>query len=413
MLDWEQIKRDVDFEQYFLFKFGHIYHFDKYKKAYVYKNNDGTNGDIIRFFYHQSTGIKMYYSISHQDSGDIIQFIKNRVLKNKSATSSEINEELRNYIGSYSQFVFHQENKVTSTKIQLSKSHFQHNGTITYNIEKYLPYLEKFRGFSEETIYSEPFKDVLFTYNSETLSTLSYFIKNISSEVGGIVRVQTHNGEYFNKKWFEKDSNNGKCFTFSNLPEITETLSIFESVFDAMAYYELYKPSNTLFVASNGELSFSKANELIKFYRKNGYKKLLLCNDDDLSGFYFNLNIIGNIIPNLKNISKSQSHIKMDVVSVDENDVKWKVLLQFFKKSEKTFNLDEEINLPQLYYQELNSGGILETSLVIANTKESIDFFISLLLQIWELNQFIEIKHSDNKDFNEDLKFKKTKDGEK
>lgn len=407
MLDWEQIKREVDFEQYFLFKLGHIYHFDKYKKAYVTKNNDGTNGDIIRFFNHQSTGIKMYYSFSYQDSGDIIQFVKNRILRNKSATSSEVNEELRNYLGSDNQFVFHQEKKVISAKIESSKSHFQYNGIVTYDIEKYLSYLVQFRGFSEETIYSEPFKNILFTYNSEPLSTLSYFIKNISNEVGGIARVQTHEGKYFNKKWFEKGSNNGKSFTFSNHPETTEILSIFESLFDAMAYYELYKPSNTLFVASNGELSFSKANELIKFYKKNNYKKLLLCNDNDISGFYFNLNIIGNIIPNFKSISKSRKYIKMDIVSVDEDNVKWKVLLQFFKKSEKAFNLDEEINLPQLYYQELNGGGNLETTLIIANTKESIDFFISLLLQIWELNQFIEVQHSENKDFNEDLKLKK------
>ena len=57
-IDWERIKAEVDLEQYFLFKQGVAYQFDKYKKAYV-QNSTSKDGDIIRFFKHERTGIKM------------------------------------------------------------------------------------------------------------------------------------------------------------------------------------------------------------------------------------------------------------------------------------------------------------------------------------------------------------------
>ena len=89
MVDWEKIKFEVDLEQYFLFKQGSMFQFDKYKKAYV-GNATSKHGDIIRFFKHERTGVKMYYSIVYNDSGDIIQFIKKRILKKIDASALEI-----------------------------------------------------------------------------------------------------------------------------------------------------------------------------------------------------------------------------------------------------------------------------------------------------------------------------------
>ena len=345
----------------------------------------------------------MYYSFLEQDSGDIIQFIKKRVLKNNTASAKEINDELNFFLGSTE--LYKRNTETLSKKTPLSKPKiFTINGEISSNISKHKKYLQDFRKIGEETLNSAPFKNILFSYTTETLSTLAFYLNSINGEIKGINRIQTEKNDYFNKKWFEKDSDNSNSFTFSNKPKITETLSVFESLFDAMSYFELYQQDNMQFIISNGELSFNKARLITTYFSESSFEKLLLCNDNDLAGILFNLNIIGNIIPNVSNIRKGKNYIKMDIVSA--GDKRMKVLLQFFKRLNRDLNVEEQAT--DYFIQENEKEQLI---LFVKNKKESVSFLISLLLQIFNLENQIEIKNPTAKDFNEDLIHKKRGNG--
>lgn len=402
LVDWNRVRAEVDIEQYFLYKLGNLYYFDKYKKAYVLSEEKG-NGDIIRFFKHEHSGVKMYYSISYNDSGDIIQFIKKRILQNFNASATEINHELSQFIGISLNSKFPTEGKGNfniSTTPEDSRN-YTVDGNIIQNIEQHHQYLHSFRKLSRAVISSDIFKTVFFTYQTNTRETLALYIKNIEGDIIGINRIQTDDNEYFNKKWFDKNSRNSMGFTFSNKPSVTETLSVFESIFDAVSFQEMYPSSTTQFIATNGELSFRKASYIKEYYRSNCFKKLYLCNDNDLAGHYFNLCIITNFIAPAKAIKKSQKNITIEFLTQEAHSP-MQTLCQFFKKATQKYELNDESELPQSYFTETLSKNETTFFFMIAHSKESIQFFVDLLYRLWDL-KFITIKLAVAKDFNEDL----------
>ena len=402
-IDWERIKTEVDLEQYFLFKQGAIYQFDKYKKAYV-QNSTSKDGDIIRFFKHERTGIKMYYSIVYNDSGDIIQFIKKRILKNFDASAEEINRELKDYLGiATSEQVFKSINMQSNLHepfVETKK--YLIYGNIIPKIEQHLPYLISFRKLSQKVLSSALFHTIFFTYKTSCTESLGFYIKDIAGNVVGINRVQTSDDKYFNKKWFDKDSKNGVGFTFSQFTEHTETLSIFESIFDAISFHEIYNEKSIQYVSTNGELGFRKAQLIKAYFEINQFKKVFLCNDNDSAGFYFNLCIITAFIPCINSIKKAKNNITIEISELYE-DSPIKILKQFFQKTDQKHELKEDSELPQSYFTETLSPNSVTHYFMIGNSKESIKFFTDLLFRLWNLDSFITIKTSMNKDFNEDL----------
>lgn len=405
--NWDRIKREVDIEQYFLFKMGSLYSFDKYKKAYVLQQN-GSHGDIIRFFHHERSGVKMYYSIMNQDSGDIIQFIKKRILNNTSALPAEINRELRLFLGGNEDLIAQKPSGIyfAASSESVEALDYEVHGDIIQKIDIHFEYLKEHRKFEVTTFRSGVFKTTFFSYKKDNLLSLSYFVKDIENAVVGIHRVFTGKGNYFNKKWFDTNSKNSIGFTFSEKPEITETLSVFESVFDALSYCELFQPKNTQYCSSNGELSFNKAKLIKAYFTANSFQKLVLGNDNDVSGAYFNLNIAASFIDEVEQIRKTTETIILDIVS--EIPKNWNILKQFFKKLD---NVSENLNnkdLEMTYFTETLSQNKTKFIFIIGNTKDSIQFFVGLLLKIWKLDEFVTVHQPLNKDFNEDLIQQKT-----
>ena len=202
LIDWDRIRKEVDIEQYFLFKMGNLYSFDKYKRAYVL-NED--NGDIIRFFYHEKSGIKMYYSIVFQDSGDIIQLIKKRILHNINASASDVNAELTTYLGTgyYVTPGTKEISRPQSRKEASERDDYKVYGDIIQKIDQHHQYLTEFRKLSLDTIESDIFNGVLFTYHSQSTESLAFYIKDIDGKIVGLNRIQTAGNELFNKKWFD------------------------------------------------------------------------------------------------------------------------------------------------------------------------------------------------------------------
>lgn len=401
-LDWDRIKREVDIEQYFLFKMGSLYSFDKYKKAYVLRQ-EVNHGDIIRFFHHERSGVKMYYSIMNQDSGDIIQFIKKRILNNTSALPAEINHELQLFLGGngYLKPQITSETYFAASSDAVEVSDYDIHGDIIPKIDFHFDYLKRHRKFDDKTFLSGIFKSILFSYKKDNLTSLSYFVKDIDNAVVGIHRVYTGKGDYYNKKWFDANSKNSKGFTFSEKPQVTETLSVFESIFDAMSYSELFQPENTQYCSSNGELSFKKAKLIKAYFSSTPFQKLTLGNDNDVSGAYFNLNIAASFIDEVEQIRKTTETIILDIVS--EIPKNWNILKQFFKKLD---NVSENLNnkdLEMTYFTETLSQNKTKFIFIIGNNKDSIQFFVGLLLKIWKLDEFITVHQPLNKDFNEDL----------
>lgn len=401
-LDWDRIKKEVDIEQYFLFKMGSLYSFNKYKKAYVLQNGEH-RGDIIRFFIHESSGIKMYYSIMNQDSGDIIQFIKKRILNSTSASPIEINKELHLFLG-----VSHENDVPGASEVYFSSaiqdvdpSEYSIDGDIIPKIDWHLDYLESYRQLNKSTFLSGVFQETFFSFKKNNTLSLSYFVKDINQSVVGIHRVFTGKGEYFNKKWFDTNSRNAVGFTFSEKAVVTETLSVFESVFDALSYSELFQPVHTQFCSSNGELGFSKAKLINIYFVENAFQKLVLGNDNDVAGAYFNLNIVASFIKEVLNVRKTLKTIILDIVSVDDKNLN--ILKQFFKKTDNVSENFDDSKSEMTYYTETISQNKTKFIFIIANTKDSIQFFVGLLLRIWNLDEFITVHLPVNKDFNEDL----------
>ena len=401
-VDWDKVRAEVDIEQYFLYKQGSLYHFDKYKKAYV-QSDEKNNGDIIRFFKHENSGVKMYYSIVHNDSGDIIQFIKKRILQNFNAPAIEINQELNQFMGIVDKTDHVRREKVhfNTPNVHEIGNNYKVHGNIIQNIEQHNQYLHFFRKLSSVVLSSAIFKSVFFTYKTRIGESLAFYVKDVEGNIVGINRIQTKENEYFNKKWFDKNSKNNIGFTFSNKPFVTETLSIFESIFDAVSYQEIYPSTTTQFIATNGELSFKKAGYLKQFYQSNSFKHLNLCNDNDLAGHYFNLCLLANFIEPIQTIKKSQKNITVEFFD-QQSDPSIKILIQFFKKTAQKYELKDDSELPQSYFTETLSKSETLFYFMIGNSKESIQFFVELLYTIWNL-KFITIKTSINKDFNEDL----------
>lgn len=399
-LNWERVRFEIDIEQYFLFKLGHLYQFDKYKKAYISENG----GDIIRFFKHEQSGVKMYYSIKFQDSGDIIQFIKKRILCNENTSAKDINEEIFSFSGfSSSLKQKSQQNYSSNKKIESENSYenFVVYGNIIQNINTHKNYLCEYRKLNWEVLETPLFANIFYSYITQSVQTLSFDIQDIELNRVGIVRIQTEKNEYFNKKWFEKNSRNGIGFTFSNFLPNTETLSIFESIFDAISFHEINKIENVQYCSTNGELSFRKAKFIHEYFHKKKFKRLILGNDNDLAGHFFNLNIICSFISVIKNVRKSQNNICVEIACSNE-DRKIKVLSSFFKKSSSKLKLEDASDLPQSFFTETLSPNSITYFFLIANSIDSIQFFVGLLFRIWCLEK-ITIQIPKNKDFNEDL----------
>ena len=257
-LNWDKIKSEIDIEQYFLFKMGSSFSFNKYKQAYVSDKN-GNHGDIIRFFYHERTGIKMYYSIVSQDSGDIIQFIKRRILQSNDASPAEINRELQSYLGLGNTNIPKKAAVKFQESFQRKEDEFKVYGNIIPKIDQHYNYLNGHRKLSPDVLESDLFKSIFFTYKTYSHESLGFYLKDINGKIIGINRIQTEENEFLNKKWFEKGSHNGEGFTFSNKLLGTETLSIFESIIDAISFHEIHKIESTQYCSTNGELSFRKA----------------------------------------------------------------------------------------------------------------------------------------------------------
>ncbi|CAA7197596.1 toprim domain-containing protein [Chryseobacterium potabilaquae] len=411
ILNWDLIRFEIDIEQYFLFKMGSLYNFDKYKQAYVL-NEGKANGDIIRFFYHETSKIKMYYSIVYQDSGDIIQFIKKRILQNQNATGNEVNEELRTFLGLKTYTPIKHKSSIVSQTDSIKKRDYEIYGDIIHKIDDHLKYLTEFRSFSYDVLLSPVFKSIFFTYTTDAISTLSFPIINIEGKIVGINRIETKENHYFNKKWFDKNSQNGNGFTFSNELPGTETLSIFESFFDAISYHELYKLNSVQYCATNGELGFKKAKLIINYFQEKNFKRLILGNDNDSAGKYFNLNIIGAFINGIDRIRKGKEIIYIEISGNLVDPYKFKLLKRFFKVSEEQSAFPPKIITPYIYFTETLSTNEERHFFTISNTEDSLEFFVGLLVRIWELNTQIIIHTPINKDFNEDLiKLKTTSNG--
>ena len=407
LVDWDRVRAEVDIEEYFLYKQGNLYQFDKYKKAYVQSDQKG-HGDIIRFFKHENSGVKMYYSIVHNDSGDIIQFIKKRILKDFNASATEINQELSQFMGTAYKIDIAKNEKINFNIISTPEEakNYTVNGDIIPNIEQHHPYLLSFRKLSSVILFSEAFKFVFFTYRTKIGESLAFYLKDIEGNIVGINRIQTKENEYFNKKWFDKNSKNNIGFTFSKKPPITETLSIFESIFDAISFQEIYPSATSQFIATNGELSFKKAHYVKKYYVSNSFKYLNLCNDNDLAGHYFNLCLLANFVKPVQTIKKSQKNITIEFLD-SQTDSSIKILSHFFTQSAQKYELKDDSELPQSFFTETLSKNETLFYFMIGNSKESVQFFIGLLYRLWNL-KFISIKTPINKDFNEDIITSKT-----
>lgn len=435
MIDWQNAIKEINLVDFFRYKMPHFF-YDNNRKAFVDNLDPKLRSDKFEFFKGRD-GHQNYISRATGNAGNLIHFIKNHVVTKSDNVWKEINVELASYqdnLPEIQNYLKTSENKQNyPNQIQLYSNRmseeFQVRGELLPLHEKQLAYITDFRKIKMETIKSPLFKNVLQSYKSESnFYSIGLPIKNIENQIVGILKTYT-NDQYdnFNVKRFEKDSNNDVGFSTSN--SITDSiaskdkqgarnLTITESVWDAMAHYELQKPKNSDYLFTNGEVSLNKSYIIKQYYDKKAFNSLTLAMDNDKKGQQFELFILSQFIPDLNVNYVDDKYISVGI-NYDQNNIdstQFKNMLRGFNKIDEenlsylTKSVVNKDFLRKLVLQEKGISFVKKEKenfyeIIIPMQKDYISLFNEQIIKIFNaISKKVNIEKSQTKDWNDDLK---------
>lgn len=435
MIDWQNAIKEINLVDFFRYKMPHFF-YDNNRKAFVDNLDPKLRSDKFEFFKGRD-GQQNYISRATGNAGNLIHFIKNHVVTQSDNVWKQINVELASYQDNLPEIQNHlktSENKQNyPNQIQLYSNRmseeFQVRGELLPLHEKQLAYITDFRKIKMETIKSPLFKNVLQSYKSESnFYSIGLPIKNIENQIVGILKTYT-NDQYdnFNVKRFEKDSNNDVGFSTSN--SITDSiaskdkqgarnLTITESVWDAMAHYEIQKPKNSDYLFTNGEVSLNKSYIIKQYYDKKAFNSLTLAMDNDKKGQQFELFILSQFIPDLNVNYVDDKYISVGI-NYDQNNIdstQFKNMLRGFNKIDEenlsylTKSVVNKDFLRKLVLQEKGISFVKKEKenfyeIIVPMQKDYISLFNEQIIKIFNaISKKVNIEKSQTKDWNDDLK---------
>lgn len=426
MLNWEDAISTIDLVEYFNYKFPNFY-YDQSRKAYVDNSNPQLRSDKFVFFKGKD-GKQNYLSRHSGLGGNLINFIANHIVNNNNNKWEAVNQELQ----TFDQLLPAVKNEIKN-KVSLNIKEELFNNEITDKFQltgKFYPlhanqlnYITKEREIIASVVNSPTFKDVAKSYVSQNSNNFVIGVPLIdeNKNVVGVFKNNTQTN-YANAipKSFEKGSQNQIGFSKSNDILNSKSFTLTESIWDAMAHFQLKRPDNSEYIFTNGELAQNKINSILNYAEKRGISKFNLAHDNDARGHYFDLMFINQVSPGIKMNNFGNKYISI-AFKIDDN--------VNLKKLEKMLLLMNQLDKNTLQYIQSNFNKtdamqlIKDTNalsyflknensyqFILPNEGKYISEFNQFSLEIFNnVKKDISIEKSISKDFNDDLKLMNSK----
>lgn len=233
------------------------------------------------------------------------------------------------------------------------------------------------------------------------------YLKNQKGIVG--LSIRTLNGQKI-----IQGQKKGAIASTNNAKQEIDKLHIFESIIDALSYYELFyfkkEHKNIQMISSEGVITSEQIKVVQELIERNNVKEIELNYDNDIKGIIYAINTIGMLKGEVDGVTrlhsslhKSKEDTKMyfeiqgDVNDKDKFQAKYfplSILNEYYKGS---YNIEEFMQDGQI--------------IIRLETEVNNDFAIKLA-ELFAVNKFenrVKMKLSKEKDFNDDLvKLKRT-----
>ncbi|PWN62425.1 hypothetical protein C1631_022945 [Chryseobacterium phosphatilyticum] len=439
MINWDQAMKEIDLIDFFLYKKPNFF-YDKGRDAFVDNLDPKFRSNKFQFIKGKD-GRQNYIDRASQSAGNLIHFIKNHVVSHEANVWEAVNRELLDYKSNLETIKQNLSTVYENQKLNedLRNKMFMRELSDEFILKgKFYPlhqnqkdYVTNHRQISLETLNHPLFKNIVKSFKDEKdpFFTLAFEIKDTSGKVVGVQKINTNPGyDNFNSKRFVSGSQNDVGFGFSNTVEIDKVnlqvntkqggrnLFVTESLWDAMAHYEMNKPQNAEYISTNGEIAENKAFKLKQYFELRAFEKITLATDNDKRGCFFDTIIISSLIPEVKINYKDNDFLSISLSLNDkESFTKAEKIASRFKEIDlKTANFLNDV-MPRnmaidiinqemaISYVKRNSKSELE--FIVPNNKEYLESFNNITLQIYPgINKKINIQKSVSKDWNDDLK---------
>lgn len=421
LYDWNKAIDEIDLIDYFKHKFPSFY-WDNSRKAFI-DNPDPSLRSNKFVFFKGKDGKQNYISRNTGNGGNLIHFIKNEIANRNTNWATTVNEELSNFyplLAEIKKNITKNEYDIRQVFNNHISSEFQLTGKLLPLHEKQKDFITGHREISLTTINSPEFRNAVKTYQpfNQKYFCIGVPLVNIEESIVGVNKIFTYEkSDFFNEKRFEPGSDNRNGFSKSNKLDSTDTFIISEGIWDGMAHFEIYKPKNSEYLFSNGELGINKANAMLKYIDKREVKNIVLANDNDMKGNYFNLLILSQIIPNLKLKGATDKMISLSIVEGDKVNIskvnemcnhflnKNNELVQAIAENKGGKNLLEVSDL----FIYSRKGATNEIEITLPLQKDFIEEFNNFLPEMFAEQEIkYKISKATTKDFNDDLKLIKS-----
>jgi len=385
-------------------------------------NRDKTTGEIRDYYtYYNAT-------VGKQDTGDIIQFIKNR-------KNFKTSEEIENYLKTFNfeenapkwkqnvniQHAYHKKQR---KKKPFDLKDFPNIRSITEVMEREKPHYLEIRGISNDVLTHENFIDKVLLY--EHKDKYHNTNENIFFPKYSFGEPEIKGGEV--KTTYKRDYAFGpdQLLWNSNKPKEVSNIFISESALDSLSHFQLdpERNANTWYFSTNGNLYKERVEELYSVLKASKIDltktPLIIGVDNDFDGFKYELEIInktlqfkGSKVKPEFSIGHQNGKPSLVFKSIDK-DLNNQVSTYFFKVQDHLNNIymkNSENNFVSVNMKK-------EVSLVFPNRQKlervSTSLGNSLLKNITKLSnsQTYIKKPSFGKDWNDTLK-NKLKNSEK
>lgn len=435
-MDWNDFIKNIDLQEYVV-SVGYKYVKAKSCAKFKVYSNEQT-GDLIYIFKHSKTGTLCYKGLRNEgsDQGNIVNFVMNRlnrfVMKNTNRgdyvraakiLSDWLNlpEPTRN---TYKEKVYNTGTIVAKEKND--KFDFYLLNSIKITSEPSVDYLVG-RGISKD-IYTNPIfvnrvvlsKPVWFRENGEAIHENEYRVGFPLIYDNDVVGMELR---YPDKKLFAQHSNREQGMWFSELNKSSSQLYIAESPIDCMSHFALSNPAERkkfCYVATMGTPSSKHYDLVIDYINQFGFKKVILINDNDTAGQYFNLRFISNVLKDKLHLSISSINSNKFVFELTLSDYTQGKIRNFFASIREYNSAEEKAFVDGFGGEESQFKQLLEDSQIKSyfdkvQSKVKI-VFPSYPRAICLLNEFLTTlkltdfklgyELSEHKDWNDDLKQK-------
>ncbi len=431
-MNWTDLIRDINLQEYVV-SAGYKYMPKKSTPKWKVYSNEVTD-DVITIFRHSDSGNLCYKNLREEsDKGNIVNFVMNRLggfvrpntNKDDYIRVAEILKEYLNLSDDQKCIYRQQISKEEPVVEKNADEQFDYAQFNSQNITsvKSVDYLTN-RGIGK-SVYTAPiFAGRIVLVNPvwdfsdgrqtkvETESRVGFPLTYEDRVVGLEIR-------YPDRKFFAQHTNREQGMWYSNFRRNVSILCVGESPIDCISHYALSNDSykkKLCYLATMGQPSNCHYDIVLDYVKVHEIKKVLLINDNDEAGQFFNVRFICNILKRIITISvtpPSLGRFEFEMAMSNYTQTKCKSFLKIVDsynekiagecpsdESESLFPNGEK-QIKHLYSLENK-----KLSLSLPYSVEPINMLCNFLIGL-NLTKFkLSVQHSEGKDWNEDLKNK-------